>query len=304
MKTVRITVGIDKERYLANEQIAIVFKIQGAISDANDWIGIYRAGWVNKQPIKSYLKYVYVPKELEQGNLHIAAPRLFGEYELRYIQKNTDGSWGWRCTSTKFLVGPKVSLQIVNIDDEDDHNPHVAVAVEEDSSTNAYKHVGWVGLYKEGERDPKRYISCEILSAKTPKKQIELRIPHAGSFQVRYFPTSGYHYTAIADFSFRGADELKLTEMSDESGQMLVHYKIRTIDVAAETIWIALYQSSVSPTAYLEYKYITDRTGKLTFAKHGYGSFIVKLHSKARKQVVLESDQLYLPAPPRALDKL
>jgi len=243
---------------------------------AYDWISLC----LTNQPNKAYITYQWSGKELTEGSLVFVAPKVYGEYEFRYL---TDNGYMAIGVSNKFLVQPQFEL-MANLDPV---NKKI-IAKWKQASGNPYSRA-WIGLYQKSQSNNKQYLVWEY--ANKPDNTVVFDAPLKPSeYEVRFFPYSYIDVARSNPIRIEGEDRLDVN--ISEDGIIHVTYDVVSIDPYQDNAWLGIFFTTEKDSRqWRRYKYIKDRKAEVVFASgpRTAGEYHVRLFANKNYEPILTS---------------
>lgn len=207
-----------------------------------DWIGLY----VHNQE-SSYKKFEYTDGKKEGEGEFRDIPN--GYYDVRYMRGGESSHYLAR--SEPFLIGPKVSLKVI---EKDGNKMTISYEVGRENIQIRCPESDWgIGIYPAGKKSNSDYLDFYKCRAYEPGKVI-VEIPrNPGKYDARFFLEGNEAYSAMLTFEVENEDMLKATL---NGNCLYVNWVCRT-KPSDNGNWIGLYNEA-EPNKCIIYKYIKD----------------------------------------------
>jgi len=261
-----VTLTVDKERFDLGDKIEVSWSIESEdrLSSGSDWIALYEKG---EQNPKNYLTYEWSGKsQAKQGKVIFATPSIYGEYQFRYLAKR---SYTELALSSPVSIGPIFNLNAhlkPNEQEDNQSSPKTIQVFCQQVSGASYPNA-WIGLF-EPNKGNKEYLTYDWLSS-AKSNNLEFAVPKTGEWQLRLFLTRPGFFGSVLDYQkcsvFLGGENQ--LELSRREKEVVIKYRIETLDPYAESAWIGLFfASETNHRQWRRYKYVySGGVGEITF---------------------------------------
>jgi len=249
----------------AGESITVSWEADAADNLNRDWIGLYRTGQSNVGAID----WEYVTNDSGGFTFTVDDP---GEYEFRYFKN--DG-YTRAVVSEEFTVENRSfdDYSLTLLDTTIEAGESITVRWEADARDNLNR--DWIGLYRTGQPNVGA-IDWEYVG--NDAGDLTFEIENAGEYEFRYFKNDSYT-TAVVSAKFtvesRSFDDYTLsvadtTIMAGES--ITVSWEADARDNINQD-WIGLYEIGDPDRGQIDWEYVTDDSGSLTFTVDDAGDY-------------------------------
>jgi hypothetical protein len=242
---------------IKKNEIEVIYSLKGGELNSNDWFGLYNASESNN---KNYITYYRVGDASKSNSFRIAAPRLPGDYTIRFFPNLCGYNFVSKSNTLRIINHDKLNIEYEFSSDSNARVKSLKVTWNVLSmEVTAYD---YIALYKQDSvnnyYETFQYVDVNsgFLKFEAPKE--------VGVYNLRYHSAQHSKYIDITRSEIISIQNTDAIYVTSKNGIVTVTWDIFS-QPPTTWDWIGIFEEGAPNTSYLMFSYINLNSNNTSF---------------------------------------